>query len=120
VSSERSHPFESPIEERLAVAMRDFPDLAGLVPQFEIRDDDGEFVSRADFAFPEEKYAVYCDGREWHVREDLWQRDLRQRNRLAELGWTFSVFSGREILTDADACARQVGDTFMRRKEQRS
>ncbi|MCI0612176.1 DUF559 domain-containing protein, partial [bacterium] len=72
-------------------------------------------VSRADFAFPEIKYAVYCDGKQWHLKEDRWQRDLRQRNKLTELGWIFLVFTGSEIYRNADECAAQVLKTYRKR-----
>jgi very-short-patch-repair endonuclease len=106
---------ESPIEELLLDEMSRHEELAGVETQFLIFDDCGTIVSRADFAFPEVKYAVYCDGRQWHLREDRWHRDLRQRNTLTELGWAFSVFSGRDINRDAHACAIKILETFRRR-----
>ena len=95
--------------------MCSYPELEHVQAQHEIRDLDGSLVSRADFAFPKIKYAVYCDGRQWHLREDRWQRDLRQRNKLTELGWNFSVFTGSEIYSDPEGCARQVVATYWMR-----
>lgn len=108
---------ESPIEAILLAAMRKQPVLVSVVTQFQIRDGRGALVSRADFAFPELKYAVYCDGAEWHLQHDRWQKDLRQRNRLAELGWMFTVFTGAEVKRDPTACAEQVARTYERRRE---
>ena len=103
---------ESPIEAALYAAMLNLTELSTVVPQFIIRDEGGNPVSRADFAFPEFKYAVYCDGKQWHVREDRWQRDWRQRNRLTELGWRFTVFTGSDVLQNPVECAAQVLNTL--------
>jgi very-short-patch-repair endonuclease len=108
--------LESPIEEFLYNAFTEqYPDLH-LTLQYEIKDELGNVVTRADFAFPNVKYAVYCDGKQWHLREDRWERDLRQRNKLAELGWVFSVFSGADLYRDAKKCAEQVFNTYKARK----
>lgn len=106
---------ESPIETALFDAMALNPVLSGVRSQYLIRDDSGIAISRADFAFDNVRYAVYCDGRKWHLKEDRWEVDLRQRNRLAEMGWIFSVFSGSQILRDARSCAVQIAETYIRR-----
>lgn len=106
---------ESPIERGLFEAMAKHPMLATVECQYRIRDRSGTIISRADFAFAEIKYAVYCDGRQWHLREDRWELDLRQRNKLTETGWIFSVFTGRQINKNADACAMQIAETYMKR-----
>lgn len=106
---------ESPIEKLLLDAMRKHPALCSVQTQHTICDENHRFVSRADFAFPEIKYAVYCDGKQWHLQQDRWQRDLRQRNALTALGWAFSVFSGREVNQGADKCAAQVVKTHQMR-----
>jgi len=62
---------------------------------------------------------VYCDGRQWHLREDRWQRDCRQRNRLAELSWVFSVFTGSDIYRNPSECVAQIRRTYRGRLESR-
>lgn len=108
---------ESPIEEALLQALQEIPELASVKTQYVVQDEKECPVSRADFAFPQNKYAVYCDGRQWHCRADRWERDLRQRNKLTELGWIFSVFTGRDINRNAKGCAAQVLKTFQSRSE---
>lgn len=108
---------ESPVKEALLAAMRMHDTLAGVVTQYEIRDEEGNLVTRADFAFPELRYAVYCDGAEWHLRHDRWQKGWRQRNKLTELGWFFSVFTGAEVRRDPGACATRVLATYENRRE---
>lgn len=111
--ADTAHPLvESPIENLLLTAMQRIPILQDVQIQHLIRNENDTIISRADFAFPTHRHAVYCDGAQWHVRQDRWQRDLRQRNKLTELGWRFSVFSGRDIHADADACARQIAHTL--------
>ena len=114
---ERRNKLESPIEEALFEAILKHAALADIEPQYVIRDDKKNVISRADFAFPELKYAVYCDGKEWHLREDRWQRDWRQRNKLTELGWSYSVFTGTDIYRNPDECAFIIADTYHARLE---
>lgn len=113
-----SQRVESPIEQILLDAMLDYAELSEVKTQHHIRDGDGRIVSRADFAFPGIKYAVYADGAAWHLKHGQWQRDLRQRNRLTELGWTFSVFSGTDIKHNPEGCAQQVLATWRSRRQQ--
>lgn len=99
---------ESPIEVALLKAMHEIGSLSNVVPQYRIRNQQGTIVSRADFAFPEMKLAVYCDSAQWHLREDRWQTDIRQRNELQEMGWSFQVYTGREINRNPQECAQKV------------
>lgn len=86
VAQSGSASVESPIEAALYTAMLNLTELSTVVPQFIIRDEGGTPVSRADFAFPELKYAVFCDGKQWHVRVDRWQRDWRQAQSADRVG----------------------------------
>lgn len=107
---------ESPIEEALLTAIGEHEALVDIVNQYEILDEGGKLVTRADFAFPGLRYAIYCDGAEWHLRRDRWQKDWRQRNKLTELGWIFSVFTGAEVKRNPGACAIQVLATYEKRR----
>jgi len=107
---------ESPIEEELLQAMRRIPALQDVEPQYVIRDEE-KIVSRADFAFPDAKLAVYCDGARWHLQHGRWRRDWRIRNKLQELGWTFNVFPGSDVKENPDECARQVLKTYRARSK---
>jgi hypothetical protein len=109
---------ESPIERRLLSTLENHQVLSKIVPQYSIYDEDGKLVTRADFAFPEIKYAIYCDGAQWHLRQERWQKDWRQRNKLTELGWIFSVFTGFDVNRYPYRCAKQVLETHARRRKQ--
>jgi hypothetical protein len=51
-----------------------------------IIDKEGQVISRADFAYPKKKIAVYVDGYQYHSDPERWQKDLEQmktyRNRM--------------------------------------
>jgi hypothetical protein len=49
--------------------------------------DDGEFVTRIDFAYPEARLAIPVDSYKWHSRRRVWEKDIDQRNRLQTLDW---------------------------------
>ncbi|MBM3331609.1 hypothetical protein FJY68_07115 [candidate division WOR-3 bacterium] len=107
---------ESPIEKRLLEALQQLAPLPGLVAQHEIRDDQGQLITRADFAFPDVKYAIFCDGEKYH-RQVSWQKDWRKRNKIMEIGWGYTVFTGSDITRDPLGRARQVLDTYERRRQ---
>lgn len=72
-------------ESRLRVLLA----LAGLaaVPQFTVRDAQGNFVARVDLAFPEARIAVEYDGA-WHAAPGQFAKDRRRLNQLVAAGWT--------------------------------
>ena len=70
-----------------------------------------------DFAFPDAKIAVYCDGYEHHSERDPFQKDRYQSRELQLRNWLVLRFTGSEILNDTDAVvltiqrkAREHGD----------
>lgn len=58
------------------------------VVQFNVFEN-GQFVMRIDFAWPEHKVALHADGFRWHQQRERFDRDARQRSRLQKLGWRF-------------------------------
>jgi very-short-patch-repair endonuclease len=92
-------------------------DLPAITLQYVIVDDNGRIVSRADFAFVEERLAVYCDGARYHLQKDQWRRDQRQRRELVRLGWSVLVFTGAEINEAPDRCVEEVVRTLSGRRE---
>ena len=86
----------TPIEALLYDAMRS-RDLAP-VAQYGI----GRY--RADFAFPDVRLVVECDGRPWHDPD----RDRRRDADLRRKGWEPLHFTGSEITNNASGCASRV------------
>lgn len=104
---------ESPIEEMFLTELKARRnDLPPFQLQLEIRNEKGRLVSRADFAFPKERLAIYCDGARFHLIQDRWHRDQRQRRELARLGWQLLVFPGRDIHNNVVKCVQEVVDYF--------
>ena len=97
---------DSPMETRLRLLIV----LAGLpepTVNHTVRADDGEMILRFDLSYPELRLAVEYDGRQ-HAEDDRqWQRDLRRREDLDELGW-------RIIVVTATGLFRRPEHTLMR------
>jgi very-short-patch-repair endonuclease len=55
--------------------------------QHNVRDADGKFVARVDFAFVEARVAVEADGYGSHSKPRDWRRDRARQNALVMLGW---------------------------------
>lgn len=53
-----------------------------------------------DFAFPEIKLAVECDGERWHSTEEQILKDKKRDERLKSVGWTVLRFKDKEIITN--------------------
>jgi ATP-dependent helicase YprA (DUF1998 family)/very-short-patch-repair endonuclease len=87
---------------------------------FEIRDEEDRLLTVPDFAWPELKVAVYCDGYAYHGEPETLELDARKRNRLQLMGWLVLTFWGRTIYKNADGCAREVQQALQaRRKSER-
>jgi len=86
----------SRLEAELSLHMR----AAGLNPEPEFR-----FAPprrwRFDFAFPDQKVAIECEGATWingrHNRGAGFQKDLEKYNQASLLGWVLLRFTGDQI-----------------------
>jgi G:T-mismatch repair DNA endonuclease (very short patch repair protein) len=75
----------SPQETRLRLALH----RSGLplpVAQYTVRDADGRWIGRVDFAWPERKLALEYEGI-WHGERQQVARDRRRLNALTRAGW---------------------------------
>ena len=106
------------IEEYLNKALEEFKDLPTGLRDFEIKDEQGHLVTVPDFAWPEEKIAVYCDGFGTHGNIETLIKDAEKRNYLQCRGWTVLTFWGKMILKNPMKCAFQVYDIYRQRKKQ--
>ncbi|MET0765018.1 MAG: DUF559 domain-containing protein [Blastococcus sp.] len=98
------HRAESPPESRVRVLLA----LAGLsaVPQFTVRDPNGDFVARVDLAFPEHRVAIEYDG-VWHGEPGQFAKDRRRLNALVATGWTVVHVTAAD-LRDVDALVSRI------------
>ena len=93
---------ESPIERELLQNL--YPHLTTdraqeLRPQYAIGFIPGLPQTIPDFAFPDMKIAIYCDGYEFHKDRDSFSMDRFQSNELQSRGWIVFRFSGHQIKT---------------------
>ena len=65
-------------------------------------------VTLPDFAFPDAKIAIYCDGYEYHSDSNSFQKDRQQSRELQLKGWTVLRFGGSEILNDTEAVVATI------------
>lgn len=104
---------ESILETRLRQLLEQ-SSLPQPVAQYEVRDRDGRFVARVDFAWPSLKVAVEAVGRAHH--EGQWERDLARTNRLTECGWVVIYVTWEDLhLRPREtlmSIARALGSTF--------
>jgi very-short-patch-repair endonuclease len=82
---------------------------------YEIRDEG--LLTVPDFAWPELKVAVYCDGYAYHGDPETLALDAKKRNRLQVLGWLVLTFWGRTIRKDAEGCAREIQRALQARRK---
>jgi len=103
----RAEGCESPQELRLLRAIR----ASGLpepVKQHEVRADQGVLITRADFAYLEQRLLIYVDGMEFHSTLSQRIHDTRQTNELQGMGYRVLRFLGPEVHRNAEQCVEQV------------
>lgn len=80
-------------------------------------------IGKPDFAFPNEKIAIFCDSLFWHGKKNIpktnreyWiakfernaKRDKIVTKTLQKKNWKVVRFYENEILGDADRCAKRI------------
>ncbi|MCP9469927.1 MAG: DEAD/DEAH box helicase [Nitrospira sp.] len=103
---------DTAIEQALLRAIRDGGRLPEPVPQFEVLDGDGKRLTIPDFAYPDRRIAIYCDGFAYHGTREALESDAQKRNTLQSMGWTVLTFWGRQILRDPHACEAQIWQCY--------
>lgn len=63
---------------------------------------------RADFAMPQIKLAIECDGQAWHSHPDKKAQDQMRDAELAKYGWTTVRFSEIDLKENAEAVQKTV------------
>lgn len=109
---------QSPIEATLLEALRSVPGIPIPLMQYEVKDGD-RIVTVPDFAYPDARIAVFCDGFAFHGNQDTLELDARKRNWLQRNGWLVLTYWGRSILKAPHACAREIADVYRQRAGER-
>ncbi|WP_091153184.1 type IV toxin-antitoxin system AbiEi family antitoxin [Geodermatophilus africanus] len=95
---------ESPQETRLRLVL-----LASTLPapvaQHTVRDGEGRFVARVDFAWPEHRLALEYEGA-WHGEPQNVVRDRARLNRLTAAGWRVVFVTAADLRRPARLLAR--------------
>ena len=105
------HLADSPQETRLRLII-ERSHLPTAVPQLRIYNEYGAHVTIADFAYPEERVAIFYDGT-LHRRGSTWEHDARVNAELAELGWQVIRVTA-QMLRDPTTVLRQIESALAR------
>ena len=73
-----------------------------------------------DFAFPDAKIAIYCDGYRWHKDEPTFNRDRWQSRELQLRGWVVLRFTDRDIDQYVGTAVQTILRAIDLRKEQQA
>ncbi len=65
-----------------------------------------------DFAFPDIKLAVECDGERWHSTKEQISKDKKRDKRLLDQGWIVFRFKGKEIINESNKVVNKI-ETFV-------
>lgn len=90
-----TRPAESALETLLN-SLTKVGDLPRPVKQFVVTDQ-GEFVARVDFAYPEQKLAIEVDSVRHHLGRAAFEGDRARDARLTTLGWRVLRFTYRQM-----------------------
>jgi very-short-patch-repair endonuclease len=75
--------------------------VAGLpppVPKLSITDADGRWIARADFAWPEDRVILECDGHAFHDDRATFVGDRRRWTALTRAGWRVVVVTWHDVV----------------------
>jgi hypothetical protein len=88
-------PTESDFESLLFRVLR----KAGIpLPERQYEVWDGpDFIARLDFAYPNQRVAIFADSYKWHGRRSIWEKDIHQRNKLQALAWRIRPTTWTEL-----------------------
>ena len=70
-------------------------------------------TKRVDFAYPNQRLVIECDGYKWH-RQDKEQieRDIERDKYLARKGWRVLHFSGVQIRRNIKGCINEIKEAL--------
>jgi len=102
---------ERPPDSEIEIAFMRLVRAAGLPPaihQYEVVDDHGDLLGRADAAWPNHRVLVEVDGFSAHGTPSAMQRDLARQNGLVLAGWTVIRFTWHDVIRRPKWAANQI------------
>lgn len=100
---------ESELEDRF----RQVVARAGLrmpVSQYVLRDDDGGFICRADFAYPGRRLLIELDSEAFHMNRKAFRADRKKQNEALSLGWRTLRFTWHDLVDQPAAVVHVLAD----------
>ena len=76
------------------------------VPQFEIRDRQGAFVARVDFAYPQQRLVIEGHSKTWHWGTQAHSDDARRHNAIANEGFQIVYVTWSDATERGDSTVR--------------
>jgi len=96
---------ETPIERYMENAMINYKIPAE--PQYEIG------IKRVDFAYPQQRLVIECDGYKWHKQDkEQIEEDINRDKYLARKGWRVLHFSGIQIRRNIEGCINEIKEAL--------
>ncbi|MDJ0924812.1 MAG: type IV toxin-antitoxin system AbiEi family antitoxin domain-containing protein [Acidimicrobiia bacterium] len=83
----------------------------GLPPpelQYEVRDEGGLLVCRADFAYPDSRLLIELDSEAHHLDRLTFRRDRSKQNRVVVLGWTVLRYTWWDVTEAPGRVASEI------------
>lgn len=102
-------PTQSDMEDLFVRVARRF-DLPE--PQRQYRVGLSSRVIHVDFAYPEPKVAIECDGLAWHLSKDAFEKDRRRDIELQMAGWVVLRFTWTRLRWQPEDVAREVREAL--------
>ena len=103
--------YKTDIEKLMFDSLRE--NNINFVSEFPIRCKYGYIL---DFAIPELKIDIECDGSAWHKKGN--NRDNKRNWFLKNKGWIVLRFTDKEIKKDIQSCVNKIKDIIIRRLKQ--
>ena len=107
---------DTAIEKKLREIIRSKGRLPEPIAQREFKQD-GALLTIADFAYEDEKIAIYCDGFAYHGSKEALAADAQKRNAIQAEGWAVLTFWGKTILKYPERCEEQIWKVYQVRRQ---
>jgi hypothetical protein len=98
--AELADPMAASVFESMTRVLLIESGLSPPVSQVNVRGKDREWIGRVDFAWPDLKLVLECDGFEHHSNREAFNRDRRRWNALSRAGWWLVVITWHDLVTD--------------------
>ena len=67
----------------------------------------------ADFAYPQQRLVIECDGYKWHKQDkEQIEKDIKRDKSLARKGWRVLHFSGVQIRRNIEGCIKEIKEAL--------